>query len=92
MLNKLPSPLSNWEMKVAISIFVLIILGACAPVTPLEELEQQALVTGDWSAVELRERVMRTQQGGDLPKCPEDELRVCIDEGVVEHCMCYRKY
>ena len=79
-------------MRVVISIFVLSILGACAPATPLEELEQQALVTGDWSAVELRERVMRTQLGGDLPKCLEDELRVCIDEGAVEHCLCYRKY
>lgn len=76
----------------AISIFVLSILGACAPATPLEELEQQALVTGDWSAVELREKVRRTQMGEDLPKCPQDELRVCIDEGAVEHCMCYRKY
>ena len=79
-------------MRVVISIFVLSILGACAPATPLEELEQQALVTGDWSAVEVRERVNRTQQGGDRPKCPGDELHVCIDEGAVEHCMCYKKY
>ena len=79
-------------MKAITSIFVLCILGACAPAIPLEELEQQALLTGDWSAVELRERVNRTQQGGDLPKCSEDELRVCIDEGAVEHCTCYRKY
>lgn len=76
----------------AISIFVLSILGACAPATPIEELEQQALVTGDWSAVELRERVMREQEDGDLPKCLENELRVCVDEGVIEHCTCYRKY
>ena len=79
-------------MKAIISIFVVCILGACAPAIPLEELEQQALLTGDWSAVELRERVNRTQQGGNLPKCQEDELHVCIDEGAIEHCMCYRKY
>ena len=43
-------------MKTIGTILVGFLLVACEPVPTLEELEDQANLTGDWSQVEKRER------------------------------------
>ena len=41
---------------IAVMVTVILILGACTPMPTLQELEDEALITGDWSLVEAREK------------------------------------
>ncbi|MCH7538407.1 MAG: hypothetical protein IID57_11200, partial [Proteobacteria bacterium] len=43
-------------------LVLLLMLGGCAVVPTLEDLEDQALLTGDWSQVENRERTIARRQ------------------------------
>ena len=37
-------------------LLTLMMLTGCASLTPLEQLESEAMVSGDWSKVDRRER------------------------------------
>ena len=75
-------------MKAIIGAILLFTLTACA--STLEELEQEAMMTGDWSGVELRERIKKEKEGGNLPSCKDSHVLVCVDQGSSEHCSCVR--
>ncbi len=49
---------------------LLLLLGGCASFASLEELEAQAMLTGDWSAVERRERIIARREAQDAVQCP----------------------
>lgn len=74
-------------MKV-VSIFALFLLIACATRPTLEELEAEALATGDWAAVERRERTQRRLGLPGTQKCREGFAFVCIKNGMNEFCSC----
>lgn len=62
-------------------------LAACAGRPTLEELEAEALRTGDWSAVEQRERrrlILRQRESG----CPDGFTRVCTGPEIQAQCRC----
>ena len=40
------------------ALLVLVLLGGCGTYTSLEQLEATAMLTGDWSEVEKRERII----------------------------------
>ena len=52
-------------------------LSGCGSFQSMEELERQAMLTGDWSAVEQRERILarREQQRG--LQCPSGHVSYC---------------
>jgi hypothetical protein len=55
----------------------------------MEELEQEAAETGDWSAVEQR-RLMDRRMGLVDPsrQCPNGEALLCSKKGEQENCEC----
>lgn len=71
-------------MRGLIGLGALLLLGGCAEMKTLEELEMLAAQTGDWSAVEKRER----RQARTAAKCPSGYISVCQLTGPLERCGC----
>ena len=69
---------------------VLVVLGlaACAPYPTLEELEHEALLSGDWTAVERRERSMQRRAAERRPTCGGGYIAVCRNEIGRSECLC----
>ena len=45
-------------LMVFLAVTMVVVLGGCGSYSTLEELEQEAMLTGDWSRVEQRERIL----------------------------------
>jgi len=60
-----------------ILILTLIVLAGCAGYTPLGQLEEEALLTGDWSAVEKRERLEVRRNLHSSMRCPPGTIAYC---------------
>lgn len=54
----------------------------------MEELEDQAMASGDWSAVEAREATYKRQRGESALVCPERHTKVCRQTGAEDKCAC----
>ena len=62
--------------RVAILVGVLSTFG-CTQMQTLEELERTAELTGDWSAVHERERVLARRASRKPPRCPPGLVSYC---------------
>lgn len=71
-----------------VSILIFFLLVGCATPQTLEELETEALATGDWKAVEDRERAIRIMGSPLVQKCPEGLALLCFKKGMHEVCSC----
>jgi hypothetical protein len=75
-------------MKI-VGIIIFCLLVGCAARSPLEELEAEAMATGDWAAVEERERmderwgVVKTDSA-----CRGDKIELCQKKSAQEICDC----
>ncbi len=75
-----------------LAIFVaamgMLLLSGCGTFQSMEELERQAMLTGDWSAVEQRERILaqREQQRG--LECPSGHVSYCEKYVGRSECRC----
>lgn len=71
------------------SVLLLVLLAGCVSRTPLAELEAEAALTGDWSAVERHERMSR-KMGLDMggPACRSGHVLVCATKGSRNECGC----
>jgi hypothetical protein len=79
------------KTTIVISVAVLLLgLFGCSSQPSLEELESQALITGDWSKVEKREAGINRRQSRSVISCPEESTRVCLPSVGSENCDCYR--
>lgn len=72
---------------------VLLILGVallsgCGTLATLEELEYQAALTGDWSAVEQRERIIARRLARQGPSCSGGAVAVCENRTGENRCTC----
>lgn len=75
-------------MKI-IGVFILGVLAGCSSYQTLEELEEEALVTGDWSAVEERERILAKRAIRHGLVCPAGSMSYCESwAGLKEKCAC----
>jgi len=74
-------------MKI-LSLFALVLLVGCGPMPTMEELEHQALLTGDWTAVEKREQMLLRRKSAAAAQCPAGYVRVCQDRSSLERCGC----
>jgi hypothetical protein len=64
-------------MRGIVIIFALCVLAGCSTGPTLEQLEAEALVTGDWSRVEQREaRLARHKQRSGI-SCPPGTIGYC---------------
>ena len=54
----------------------------------LEQLEEEAMVTGDWSQVEKRERIIARRAARKGPKCPSGTVSVCNADYGRNRCSC----
>jgi len=69
-------------------LFTVFLLSACAPQPTIEELEDQAMASGDWSAVERREEMYKRQRGESAQVCPIRHTKVCNQSGALDRCAC----
>ena len=68
-------------------LFTLVIVVGCAP-TPLEELEKEASITGDWTEVEWREERIKKRLRDVASDCPYVSSNNCIEERSGLQCYC----
>jgi len=66
----------------------LILLTGCAATTPLEQLEAEALVSGDWSAVNKRERLIASRNLHANLRCPAGTIGYCKSFRLTKRCSC----
>lgn len=71
-----------------ITILLLVLLAGCASYTPLEQLEADALVSGDWSLVEKRERMIAWQKARQGGQCPDRAVNYCVVSFGEKKCEC----
>jgi len=70
------------------TIVTMALLAGCASVPTMQELEQQAFISGDWSAVEKRERSLLRRQMRAGEQCPAGKMRVFEAHITMSHCSC----
>ncbi len=75
-------------MKTTSILILALLAGACATPPTLEELEFEALRTGDWSAVERRERAMARRAAREPVSCPEGQIQFCETRVGDRSCQC----
>ena len=63
-------------------------LAGCGSVTPMVELERQAMISGDWSAVERRERIQVRQKMNSGMLCPNGYIGYCEEDFGRSNCSC----
>lgn len=73
-----------------IGVLILLVVVGCAPVKSLEQLEQEAMLTGDWTAVENRERALarKAEREGAKLKCPVGYVAFCQAFTARDECSC----
>jgi len=71
-----------------IIIIALVLLAGCTTFSSLEQLEQEALRSGDWSAVEQRERIIARSQFRAGAHCPSETVNFCNSTGGGTYCEC----
>ena len=66
----------------------LIFLGGCESFVSLEKLETEAMLTGDWSAVERRERIIERRKMRNTARCPVGAVAYCEPGIGRQECVC----
>jgi len=54
----------------------------------MDQLEDQALASGDWSAVERREEINKKRGLTGVAECPDHQVKVCVEHGSSDDCFC----
>jgi len=73
-----------------ITILALLLLSGCGSFTTLEQLEATAMLTGDWSEVEKRERIIQKRNMRAGPQCPPGTTAYCQSRLSSVRCSCVR--
>ena len=64
-------------LAIFVAMLVVLLLTGCASFASMEELERQAMLTGDWSAVEQRERILKRREAQRGLQCPAGYVSYC---------------
>lgn len=73
-----------------LSVLMLCLLAGCAARPTMEQLELQAFNSGDWSAVEQRERMQARIAKRAPVQCPARLVAVCVNQFGNKKCSCVR--
>ena len=72
-------------------LVALLFLAGCAGITPLEQLQSDALITGDWSKVEKRERAIAMRNMHSfVQQCPSGSSSYCETGLGSKRCACVK--
>lgn len=71
-----------------IIIFAFVFLAGCGTYTPLEQLEREAFLSGDWSLVEQRERMVSRRDARRGTQCPDNMTNYCVNNFGKTTCQC----
>jgi len=74
-------------VKLAI-LFTLAVVAGCVSRPTLEQLEDEANITGDWSAVERREELIKERLESTAPGCPVGQRKRCFEQQSGIECYC----
>ncbi|MGI9249356.1 MAG: hypothetical protein ACR2QI_10095 [Woeseiaceae bacterium] len=74
-------------MKFVILLTLALVVG-CVSRPTLEQLEDEANTTGDWSAVEKREELIKERLESTAPGCPVGQRKKCYEEQSGIECYC----
>ncbi len=66
----------------------VLLLSGCSSLASMEELERQAMLTGDWSAVEQRERILARREAERGLQCQSGEISFCEKYVGRTECIC----
>lgn len=77
-------------MKFLILCTLMIVVG-CAARPTLEQLENEANKTGDWTAVERREDLIKKRLETTAPGCPVGLSKKCYQEIFGIECYCIQR-
>lgn len=72
------------------ALLVLLLLGGCGTYTSLEQLEATAMLTGDWSEVDKRERIIQRRKLRAGLQCPVGMVSVCQAGAALNRCTCVK--
>jgi hypothetical protein len=74
-----------------IMILALLFVAGCSAYVPLEQLEAEALVTGDWSKVDERQRIIARRNLRSSISCPPGTIGYCEVDAGAPRCSCVEK-
>ena len=77
-------------VKGLIAVMALILLTGCSSFASLEQLEAEAMLTGDWSAVETRERIIHRRNLRAGLQCPPGTTGYCEVDFGQGNCTCVK--
>ena len=69
-------------------LVMLVIVAGCTPRPTLDQLEDEANVSGDWAAVEHREELIKDHLETTAPGCPVGQSEKCVEELSGIQCYC----
>lgn len=69
-------------------LLALCLLAGCTAGPTLEQLEAEAMITGDWSLVEQRERAIQRRESRQEIACPSGYTAVCESRLGDRRCIC----
>lgn len=78
-------------MKRVLCLSAVLWMVGCASMPTLEELEAEALETGDWSAVEEREALIAKRNARRPAQCPTGHVSYCQKNIGRLDCQCISK-
>ena len=73
-------------LAIIVAALAVLTLSGCGTFQSMEELEREAMLTGDWSAVEQRERALARREERRGVQCPSGQ--VSYREKYVGHLDC----
>jgi hypothetical protein len=77
-------------MKFLIPCMLMIVVGCSARPT-LEQLEDEANTTGDWTVVDRREDVTKMRRETTAPGCPVGLSKRCYEAHTGIECYCIQR-
>ncbi len=77
-------------MKI-LGILAILFVAGCAARPTMQELETQAMFSGDWSAVESRERAQLRRKARNGIQCPNGKVGYCVESSFTRRCTCINR-
>ena len=75
-------------MKLSGILVCALLVTGCAPVQSLEDLEDEAVLSGDWSLVEAREALLAKRDRRRPSQCGSRQVSYCIKAVGEYRCAC----
>jgi hypothetical protein len=69
-------------------LLTLVFVTSCSLRPTLDQLEDEASITGDWEAVERREELIKEDREVSAPGCPAPLSKKCVEEQTGIQCYC----